>query len=80
MPDEDIPTDMIMTIGDWHHENSDEVRNTLFYKNDRFHENNLYRNILKNTFYNEFSYQNSLFYKFFLIKIKKLNMLKCEYF
>lgn len=25
-PTVELPTDMIMMVGDWHHENSDEVR------------------------------------------------------
>lgn len=41
-PDEDVPTDMIMTIGDWHHENSDEVYIKMIYGNyigrDRYEE------------------------------------------
>lgn len=39
---EDTPTDMIMTIGDWHHENSDEVYIKMIYGNyigrDRYEE------------------------------------------
>ncbi|XP_057309635.1 uncharacterized protein LOC130647701 [Hydractinia symbiolongicarpus] len=29
----DVPTDMIMTVGDWHHENSDEVYIKMIYGN-----------------------------------------------